>query len=347
LEDKNIDINWRLIIRVIQNRASDKEMDEFNSWVKYSDRNWEIFQEIKKVYKDNNDNASAYSAASAFNAFKERNSIVEDTDNKEPQRKRLRVFRRVTSVAASLFVLLSIGFYINYHRSVALVTGKSIAADLIWKKITTLRGQQMDVILSDGSSIRLLAGSTLVYPEPFAKNERKVFLEGEGFFKVSKDSTKPFIVETDHLQTRVLGTSFNITSYKDQQAVSVTVVSGKVAVSKNREGAKQQIAYLLPNERVIYNSDADSFNVTSVHQSISKALSEGKLVFEENTMIEIATKIERFYNINVSVKLSDKRLLQKHLTATFDYMSLDNLLPLLREVSGLSFEKVDSTLYIQ
>lgn len=97
------------------------------------------------------------------------------------------------------------------------------------------RGETFKLILCDGTEVWLNANSKLVYPTAFIEKERTVFLEGEAYFKVTKDA-KPFIVKTDYLQTKVLGTEFNVKSYTAEDS-HVTLISGKVQV-RSHENAR-------------------------------------------------------------------------------------------------------------
>jgi ferric-dicitrate binding protein FerR (iron transport regulator) len=91
-------------------------------------------------------------------------------------------------------------------------------------------GQKLTVSLPDGSIVKLNAGSSISYPAEFSGNKREVRFSGEGFFEVAKDSSKPFIIESDGIFTKVLGTSFNLRSYSNEGKINVAVVTGKVEV---------------------------------------------------------------------------------------------------------------------
>ncbi|AGA80511.1 FecR family protein [Echinicola vietnamensis] len=128
-------------------------------------------------------------------------------------------------------------------------------AELITKRTTA--SQRATITLSDGTKVHLNVGSAITFPEQFYGEHRKVTLEGEAFFEVTRDVQKPFIVETASLSTKVLGTSFNINAHESQTEM-VTVVSGKVQVSQT---AKPEMkAILLPDEAVVFNRSSGSLN---------------------------------------------------------------------------------------
>ena len=121
--------------------------------------------------------------------------------------------------------------YTNLARNSVPVVKKMLQTH----SIVIPRGETFKLILCDGTEVWLNANSKLVYPTAFIERERTVFLEGEAYFKVTKD-TKPFIVKTDYLQTKVLGTEFNVKSYTAEDS-HVTLISGKVQV-RSHENAR-------------------------------------------------------------------------------------------------------------
>lgn len=135
--------------------------------------------------------------------------------------------------------------------------------------ITNNTVSDTSVKLADGSSVKLFPGAALRYPAKFSGNKREVYLEGDGLFSVSKDSTRPFYVFSDQLVIKVLGTSFVVRSQKGKS--SVAVHSGKVAVFKNQSGQMPENAVtgklsvvLTPNQQAIYQAGSDSLHTSLV-----------------------------------------------------------------------------------
>ena len=106
-------------------------------------------------------------------------------------------------------------------------------AKIEYNTIIVPRKGEYQLILADGSKVYLNSESRLRFPTRFEGKERRVYLEGEGYFEVAKDTTKPFIVEAKEVDVRVLGTSFNVSAYVSEQAVRTTLVSGKVRVGRH------------------------------------------------------------------------------------------------------------------
>lgn len=117
--------------------------------------------------------------------------------------------------------------------------------------INVPNGKNLKVILSDGSQVLLNAGTQISLSSDFVKsNSRKVTLIGEAFFEVAKDPTHPFYVITDQFTTKVLGTKFNISSYKNQTETFVNLVEGKIEVSGKQIAAKKVLA---PGQKISFN----------------------------------------------------------------------------------------------
>lgn len=210
-----------------------------------------------------------------------------------------------TRIAASLILLcgLSLLFYIyrpwNADQQSANIAGKYIIE-------RTLADSVKELKLSDGSVIWLNEGSSLRYPEKFGADAREVFLEGEAFFQVARNTSKPFIIHTSKMQTRVLGTSFNVQAYKEDEAMRVVVVTGEVEVSapSAQTGRKKEKVLLQASQMVTYTApDNVSDKILSkaavhdVEQYI--AWKNGKIVFSRTSMSEVAQQLERAFGLKI------------------------------------------------
>lgn len=172
--------------------------------------------------------------------------------------------------------------------------------------LSTPKGGQYQVTLSDGTKVYLNAMTTLTYPQKFTQGERKVQLSGEAYFEVSHDVRQPFIVTTDRQEVRVLGTVFNTHAYPDEGAVITTLLTGKVKLSAIEKGVLQnQSAVLNPGEQG--TSLAATIHIAKVDATESIAWKNGKFVFDETSIPAIMRQIERWYDVEViySNDLSD------------------------------------------
>lgn len=169
--------------------------------------------------------------------------IYRKTDGK---RKRRRVYR-FSGGAAGIILLLFISVYFFRDRPV-MQAGSS--NEMV---VETKPGQERTLVLGDGTEVWLGPGSQLKYPDKFAGKEREVELSGEAFFTVAENATEPFIVRTASLNTRILGTSFDVVAYKDRNYSTVTVATGKVSVTiGNKSTGLLSPMEVLPNQRVTF-----------------------------------------------------------------------------------------------
>ncbi|MDR3142153.1 MAG: FecR family protein [Tannerellaceae bacterium] len=158
-------------------------------------------------------------------------------------------------------------------------------------------GSQTKIILPDGSVVVLNSGSILKYPLSFGKKERGVFLDGEGYFEISKDQSKAFQVYAGEVTVRVTGTKFNIRSYQENQSVEVSLIEGRVDVM-----ALNKSMHLKPNEKAVYNYISKEL-ARFPSESYKAALwTTSKLSFVNTSFVDILRDIERKYNIKIHVE---------------------------------------------
>lgn len=201
------------------------------------------------------------------------------------------------------------------------------------------------ITLSDGSSVLLQPNSKLSYPKIFAENQRKVYLSGEGFFEISKNPKKPFLVYANEIITKVVGTSFRVRAYDDQPNVEVLVRTGKVKVSSNTlvQNSKHEIV-LLPNEALRFLRKELSYNIiTNITEDKKLAGSAGTIEqlsfeFTDIPVEQIFKTIEQAYLI--SIDFPKDKLKDCHLTTSLSDQPLTEKLKIICKSIGneTSFE---------
>ncbi|WP_316834251.1 FecR family protein [Pedobacter nutrimenti] len=177
---------------------------------------------------------------------------------------------------------------------------RSVSADTALNKMNTLstaRGQQYKVRLPDGTNVWLNAASSLSYPTAFkGRNRRVVELNGEAYFEVYKDKKHPFIVKTNQQSVEVLGTHFNINSYKDEPAVKTTLLEGSVKVLNLKSRAS---GILKPGQQSMIRFSGDSVQIETADVEEAMAWKKGEFYFDEERLESIMKKISRWYNVDV------------------------------------------------
>ena len=173
----------------------------------------------------------------------------------------------------------------------------ALTASLLYNTSAIPRGGQYQLILADGSKVWLNAASSLRFPVAFAANERRVQLTGEGYFEVAKDADRPFIVQTQTADVRVLGTHFNVCAYPDE-AWKTTLLEGSVAVKRN---ASQ--VFLKPGNQAIVKGTGD--NIALVREAdIDEAIAwkEGFFHFKDADVVSVMNQLSRWYDVDIVYK---------------------------------------------
>lgn len=181
--------------------------------------------------------------------------------------------------------------------------------------------------LQDGSMVLLNEGSRLEYPEVFDKHAREVVLIGEGYFDISHDVTRPFVVHTGKVSTTVLGTAFNIKAYPGQKEITVTVTRGKVKVSD----AKRTLGLVVPNESIAVNTENDTYRQEKVNAAQVVGWKEQYLVLDNLSLEEAALLINNKYHIDIS--FASENLKYCRISATF--LNNESLEQVLTVVTGV------------
>jgi transmembrane sensor len=242
----------------------------------------------------------------------------------KPLHRMIRIYRKV---AAILFlpVLIIGGIVYSY----LMYQDKSRSDHQGCFSIYAPLGSRVSFDLPDGTSGMLNSGSHLSYSLPFTNN-RRVKLEGEAWFEVSRDEEHPFEISAGNSSVKVLGTSFNISAYPDENYLEVVLQKGKLEFQDNISDEK---ITLFPSERLVSQNGIFSKSVSDPKKY--NVWTEGKLVFRGDPMSEVGRRIERWYN--VKIELADKEIEKYSFRATFEDDKLEEVLRLLSLTSPIRY----------
>jgi ferric-dicitrate binding protein FerR (iron transport regulator) len=200
----------------------------------------------------------------------------------------------------------------NIAAIIALVISVSVASYYIYSDISSPAdtafqyetfspiGSQTKIILPDSTVVWLNSGSSLKYNQAFGKKNREVTLVGEGYFEVTKDKSKPFIVQTDSLNINVLGTVFNLRAYNDDADVIVNLIEGSVDISLPTS-KNVGLLSIKPNERMVFNKQTKKIEYYETDASRSSLWTTGKLCFVDATLEQISKDLERKYDVEIQI----------------------------------------------
>lgn len=177
---------------------------------------------------------------------------------------------------------------------------KNIGGKLVYNNLYVPRGGEFKVILDDGTEVWLNSDSRLKYPVAFVGKERRVFLEGEAYFRVTSDKQKPFFVESANQEVKVLGTEFNIAAYKEDDAVYTTLAEGLVSLhASGKAGAEVN---LTPGYQAVFSKQTQNIRVEQVDVDEMVSWRTGMFVFENQMLEQIMQKLARWYNFTYSIE---------------------------------------------
>lgn len=243
-----------------------------------------------------------------------------------------RQFLRVAAVLIPFFILAAAYFYFRGDFT-----------QEQWVKISSAYGESKEIALPDGSTVWLNAGSCIEYPEHFSDKERHVKLIGEAFFSVEKDASKPFIVDTKNITVKVLGTTFNVAAYPNEEKTITTLNSGKVEIHT----ASSEIFTLEPAQELAYHNQTYKTTINSVSDREQSGWMSGDLVFDYKFLSEILASVERKFDVAIE---SDKSLLENNNRFSVKFINGENVIQVmdvLREVCGFSYTKNDREIVIK
>ncbi len=267
-----------------------------------------------------------------------------------------------STAAGAAMITVACFFYWGFQTTTetASPTGKSPTSE-----ITTRQGSRTKVQLPDGTRVWLNAGSKLTYDKEFNGALREVTLTGEGYFDVVRNEKKPFIIHTEKMDVKVLGTQFNVKSYPDDKATEAALIHGSIEVSlKDRHSQK---IILKPNEKIVV-ANRDTFTavsnapraqkenleplVTIRHLTYQKKDStvietswvENKLVFEDESFKDLALKIERWYG--VAIQFTDERIAALRFTGVFEEETIEDVMRALKITASFNYRFQGKTIII-
>lgn len=233
-------------------------------------------------------------------------------------------------IAAFFLLTLSIGMAFYYHANTQQLE-KHVAQELT---ISVERGERARMHLPDGSTVLLNSFSSVSYPSNFGMKNRTVKLNGEAFFAVAKDANHPFVVETNNLTIKVLGTEFNVSSYNDATHTEASLLEGSIEATT--KGEKPQTIRLSPQEKLIVNHHNGTAHVEKTDLFYEMAWMSGELIFRSATFEEMAPKLEHFYGVRI--KISGTGNQKERFTGSFKEDNLADVLRILQLHYGFVFQ---------
>lgn len=308
------------ISKYLSSQASPEEIQELHERIEKSEQERSEFATLKNIW--------VFSRSQMLTTQKaERFDKVMDRINRNFKPKRNFSLPKIYRYAASLLfpVLLAGTAWLYYTQYIA-------DPEMRYAEVVAPPKTNMQITLPDHTTVWLSPESKLRYPLVYSRKERRVFMEGEGYFEVVPDPEHPFIVDTKNVDVEVFGTSFNLEAYSSDQKIKTTLVRGSV---KFMESVTNQSKMMKPGEQLTFNLTDHNITVEEVNTDIYRLVKDGVLLFKRNDLHEVCNKLERWFMVPVDYKGNiNKDLL---FTAKFEGESLPAILRIVSKTIPIKY----------
>lgn len=329
------------LINYLNNQCKPEELEGIIQWLETEAFTDESLSLAHEDWENLNEKENLSLQDDRFNSLLDkihhRINISEPNKPEVRQITTTKIIRLLTKVAAILLLpVVTFLLYIFYNPTFILSQNNNKAVDSL--EVIASAGARTIVQLSDGTEVHLNYGSRIKYPRNFIGKTRGVTLSGEGFFAVAHDPDHPFIVRTKLLDIKALGTMFNVLTYPENNKVETTLIEGKVVLeTSDAEGMTKRIGSLTPGEHANYI--ANTGEVTTTKGNIEKyvAWKDGMMVFDNAEITEVAERLGRMYNVDISVS---NEILDYTYTVKFVDESLSQILDLLTRATPVQYKMV-------
>lgn len=351
-------VDWHVLARYLADECSPVEAQAVEAWIEADPSRRQLIDELESIWDASSDRASlpahaidleadwdrlseAMQAADAREVAPQRFRPATDRSARRPGRRR----RAGTPSTLNVLYILAAGVVLMGSIWLGVRLWGSSAPETVFREVVAERGERANVQLIDGTEVTLNVDSRLRIPTAFGGGQRAVHLEGEAYFNVATDSTRPFLVYTRDAVVDVRGTAFNIRSYPEDQRVQVAVVEGAVSLRPQRAASSHGSARLEPGQ-IGHIAAQEAHVTTEAADSVASLLGwmEGRLIFENERLSDVAARLERWYDLRF--KIVDPALDSLHLTASLKSRSVENVLDVITASLGIQYHIHENTVVL-
>lgn len=305
---------FELITRYLSGEISPDEEQQLNAWLESGEENRKLFGEYKTIWEKMN----RVGSVATINLDAEWNRLESRMKGKS---RSMTFYASRIAVAAMLVMALTFGtLYLSNNVG--------------YRTLATTDFSE-EIILPDGSTVTLNNYSSLKYPRKFKEDQRRISLEGEGFFEVNRDPARPFVIKTAEVDIRVLGTSFNVNAYNTNEEVEVIVKTGQVAVT--RQGDVPKTIILKPGNKAVYNKKEDTLSLSKKIDRNYLAWKTKNFIFTDQTLSDVTAALNKVYGSEIVIPTDS--LKEARITTTFNEQSLEAILNVLSATLDLEVIK--------
>lgn len=312
--------------------------------IRQSEEAKKTFYELKEIWvaSTTREQLDSYDYKAAYQRFLHKiseGSDETDENQKEENPRFNHIYRWIGGIAASLLILFG-ATYLSYQQGQKNL--QSTFADIV---VVTPKGSCTSVNLPDGSKVKLNGDSRISYSQGYGVDSRIVNIEGEGYFEVKKDSTKPFIVNSANIIVKVLGTKFNFCDYPQETQALVALDEGKVNMTSIE--SKQEIT-LLPNQQVFFDKKTGAMKLLDTKTLANKSQwTKGIITFNGESLKDIAAVLERCYSVTFKISPSKQNSLHFYGVFYKDSQNVYDIIEALAATGKFTYKISGKTIIIQ
>lgn len=327
-----MDINDTLIIKFLNGECNSDELRAIQEWLDADTAHADALFRLESVHR--RVGASSMSSREVSQRLRDVHRRIDADERAVQRRVSLRTLLRRVAVVAGVIFLGAMAWWLT-DQDRPLRGPKMMVA--------TATGSHPRVVrLADGTSVWLKAGSSLSYPATFKRDERRVELKGEGYFEVTKNKHRPFVVAGGPVEVKVLGTKFDFNIGSDKRTADVSLIEGSVEVRDVKRKAK---LLLKPNQRATVNTVTGQQKVENMDTRLVAAWHDHLIPFTNANIIDIAHTVEALYGVQVHVS-SDVDKTRTYSGAVYLASDIDSVLSLIRSTVPISYRRKGNTVWI-
>jgi transmembrane sensor len=307
-----------LITRYLAGEASADEQEKLFSWIAADPGNKRHYDDLQKAFQLTTEHFNLHNSSDLnIDIGKEWNRFTENIGEKKTRQ--LSLVQMSLRIAATVLLLLATGSILYYNSSFKTTTYQTA-------------GSQETVALPDGSQVILNRHTLLSYKTAFGKETRTVNLEGEAFFEVKPDASKPFVILTQKTKVQVLGTSFNVNAYDSLSETEVIVRTG--VVSFQTKGRNEKVK-LVAGQKGVYSNTTERLGITVNKDVNFLAWNTRRIIFVENDLATVIETLRKIYHANITISTVIPSTCV--VTVTFDHQSLESIMRVLENTLNLKY----------
>lgn len=363
---------WELMARKLAGEASEEELGELEQLLRTHPDLHVSIQTIADLWQHQPQSQDQASLDTSYRQHVERmqkmgipiGQVSDDNTlllegSRTPSRR-----RSILWATASAAMIAAVACFFYWLQPPASAKMNALAEKSPPSEIITRQGSRTRVQLPDGTHVWLNAGSKLTYDKEFNSSRREVTLTGEGYFDVVRNEKKPFIIHTEKMDVKVLGTRFNVKSYPNDKATEAALIHGSIEVSLKDRPLEKII--LKPNEKIVVANRDTFLSVSNGPRSQKASLEplvaikhltyqkedssiietswlDNKLVFEDESFKDLALKMERWYGVSIIFK--DEKTAAMRFTGAFESETIEDAMRALKITATVNANTFNYTLH--